>query len=131
MEQFLYGIVGIIARLHSYILGLNDQYETSFTDKSLHFIVMGVVGMLLVFAVHPLFMLLSKTGHTIVISFFYVLTVIIVITFAVEIGQGATGTGAMEFDDIMYGVVGFLFFFVIFAMIRGVILLIAHFFKDE
>ena len=53
-----------------------------------------------------------------VIAWFYVFTVIIVITFAIEIGQKVTGTGAMEFADIVFGIVGFIVMFLIFAMIR-------------
>jgi len=55
------------------------------------------------------------------ITFFYVFTVIIVITFAIEIGQGVLGTGSMEQGDITYGIIGFLFFFAIFAVIRLIV----------
>lgn len=126
MESLLYAIVGLVARIHYAILSWNDSIETSFTDKELHFLVLGGVGIALIFLLHPLFLWLSRTGHTMIISFFYVLTVIIVIAFAIEIGQGVTGSGAMEFDDIMYGLFGFLFFFAIFAIIRGVVHLIIN-----
>ena len=131
MESLLYTIVGLVARIHYAILSWNDSIESSFTDKELHFIVIGAIGILLIFALHPLFLWLSRTGHTMIISFFYVLTVIVVIAFAIEIGQGVTGTGRMEFDDIMYGVLGFLFFFVIFAVIRGIIHLIVKLKRDH
>ena len=45
----------------------------------------------------------------------------LVITFAIEIGQWATGTGAMEFADITAGVLGFLAVFCVFAIIRALI----------
>ena len=124
MESLLYTIVGLVARIHYAILSWNDSIETSFTDKELHFLIIGAVGILLIFAVHPLFLWLSRSGHTMVISFLYVLTVIVVIAFAIEIGQGVTGTGAMEFDDILSGILGFLIFFVIFALIRALVHLI-------
>ena len=92
---------------------------------------LGAIGILLIFALHPLFLWLARTGHTMIISFFYVLTVIVVIAFAIEIGQGVTGTGRMEFDDIMYGIIGFLFFFAIFAVIRGIIHLIVKLKRDH
>lgn len=126
MESLLYAIVGLVARIHYAILSWNDSIETSFTDKELHFLVLGGVGIALILLLHPLFLWLSRNGHTMFISFFYVLTVIIVIAFAIEIGQGVTGSGAMEFDDIMYGLFGFLFFFAIFAIIRGVVHLIIN-----
>ena len=50
----------------------------------------------------------------------YVFTLIIVITFAIEIGQKVTNTGNMEFADIVFGVVGFIVMFFIFAVIREI-----------
>ena len=121
MEQLLYTIVGLVARIHYWILSWNDANETSFTDKELHFLVIGLFGLALVCALHPLFLWLARTGHTIYITFFYVFTVIIVITFAIEIGQGVLGIGHMEELDITYGIMGFLFFFAIFAVIRLIV----------
>ena len=124
MESFLYNIVAFIARIHTYILTLNDQSENSLTDKELHFIIVGALGIALILVLHPIFLWLAKTGHTLVVSFLYVLTVILVLTFAIEIGQGFTGTGIKEFDDVIYGVGGFLIFFVVFLVIRAIIHLI-------
>lgn len=120
MKEFLYKIVGWIADIHTYLLGLNDAYEYSFSDKQLHFLVIGVLGMAMIFIVHPIFKWLVKHNHVMVISWLYVFTVILVITFAIEIGQKVTGTGAMEFADIVFGVVGFLAMFLIFALIRSI-----------
>ena len=53
-------------------------------------------------------------------DWFYVFTVIIVLTFAIEIGQKVTGTGAMEFADIVFGIVGFIVMFLIFALMRAI-----------
>lgn len=124
MQTLFYNIVMLISRIHTYIMTLNDQRESSFTDKELHFIVIGALGIGLILVLHPLFLWLAKTGHTMIISFLYVLTVILVLTFAVEIGQGYYGTGSMEFDDVVYGVGGFLIFFAVFLVIRGIIHLI-------
>ena len=121
MERILYAIAGLVARIHNYILSWNDSIETSFTDKELHFLVIGIFGLALICALHPLFLWLARSGHTMFITFFYVFTVIIVITFAIEIGQGILGTGSMEEGDITYGIMGFLFFFAIFAVIRLII----------
>lgn len=120
MKEFLYKIVEWIADIHTYLLGLNDAYEYSFSDKQLHFLVIGVLGMAMIFIVHPIFKWLVKHNHVMVISWLYVFTVILVITFAIEIGQKVTETGAMEFADIVFGVVGFLAMFLIFALIRGI-----------
>ena len=56
-----------------------------------------------------------------VIAWIYVFTVIVVITFAIEIGQKITKTGNMEFADIMYGLVGFMAMFLVFAVIRMIL----------
>ena len=50
MEQLLYAIVGLVARIHNFILSWNDSIETSFTDKELHFLVIGVLGTILLVA---------------------------------------------------------------------------------
>ncbi len=120
LSSFLYAIVEMFAEVHSRILSLNDAYEYNFSDKELHFLVIGLLGMALIFVIYPIFKLLAATGHVMVISWVYVFTLIIVVTFAIEIGQRVTGTGTMEFADIMFGVVGFLFMFFIFSLIRGI-----------
>ncbi len=131
MSAILYMIVGSIAKFHDYFMRLNDAYEYNFTDKELHFLVIGVLGMAMVFVIHPIFKLLAETGHVMVITWIYTFTLIIVITFAIEIGQGLTGTGNMEFADIMFGVVGFLMMFAVFAVIREFVLFFFRLFKKD
>ena len=126
MKAFLYWIVEMIARIHRYLLKLNDAYEYNFTDKELHFLIIGALGMAMVFVVYPLFKWLARNNHVMVISWIYVFTLIIVITFAIEIGQRVTGTGNMEFADIMFGVLGFISMFVVFSLFRGIYHLIAR-----
>lgn len=120
MKELLYRIVGLIARIHNYLLQLNDAYEYHFSDKELHFLVIGLLGMAMVFVIYPLFKWLARRNHEMVITWIYVFTLIIVITFAIEIGQTVTGTGSMEFADIVFGVVGFIVMFAVFAAVRGV-----------
>lgn len=60
MTKVLYMIVGLIAKIHTFILGINDTYEYALTDKQLHFLVIGFLGMTLVFAIHPVFKYLAK-----------------------------------------------------------------------
>ena len=130
MKEFLYGSVGLVAQLHDYIMMLNDNFETSFTDKDLHFLIIGLIGLGMVFVLYPLFKYLAKKNHMMVVTWIYVFTVILVITFAIEIGQKITNTGNMEFADIMYGLVGFLVMFAIFIVLRmiyhGIIKLIKY-----
>ena len=119
MKEMLYWGVGIVARIHGAIMQLNNIYGLELTDKDLHFLVIGLLGMGMLFVVYPLFRWLAKRNHEMVIAWIYVFTVILVITFAIEIGQKVSGTGSMEFADIAYGVVGFLAMFFLFAAVRG------------
>ena len=120
MKEFLYEIMKWIAKFHSYFMRLNDQYEYDFTDKELHFIIIGVLGMGLIFVIYPVFKWLAKHNHIMVIAWTYVFTLILVLTFAIEIGQKVSGTGVMEFADIMFGIVGFMAMFAVFAVLRGI-----------
>ena len=118
MKELLYWGVGIIAKIHDKIMQLNNTFETSFTDKEMHFLVIGILGMAMLFVIYPLFKYLAKRNHEMVIAWIYVFTVIVVITCAIEIGQKVTNTGNMEFADIMFGLVGFLAMFVVFSLLR-------------
>lgn len=121
MVDFLYFCVRGIARIHERLLQLNDSYELFLTDKQLHFVVMGLLGMGLLFFIYPLFIALSRR-HVLMIAWIYVFTVLVVFSFAIEIGQGFTGTGNMDLDDVISGLAGFMLLFLIFAVIRGVFL---------
>ena len=129
MKEFLYKIVEWIAEIHSYLMRINDSYEYHFSDKELHFIVIGLFGMLFIFIVYPVFKWLAKHNHVMVIAWIYVFTLILVITFAIEIGQKVTNTGAMEFADIVFGVVGFIVMFFIFSVVREIYHLIGKLIK--
>ena len=129
MKEFLYKIVEWIAEIHSYLMRINDNYEYHFSDKELHFIVIGLLGMLFIFIVYPVFKWLAKHNHVMVIAWIYVFTLILVITFAIEIGQKITNTGAMEFADIVFGVVGFIVMFFIFSVVREIYHLIGKLIK--
>ena len=130
MSSLLYWCVDIIAKIHNKILSLNDYYEGLFNDKQLHFLVIGFLGMMMIFVIYPLFKWMAK-NHVLAIAWIYVFTLIIVITFAIEIGQKMTGTGNMEFADIVFGVAGFMVFFAIFYVIRLFVLAIYNLFKRD
>ena len=119
MWDIIYMFTAWIARIHDHLLRVNDAGGWYFDDKQLHFITFGVFGMLLIFILYPLFKMLANRGHTMVITWLFVVTLIVVLAFAVEIGQWYTGTGSMESQDIAYGIAGFLVMFIVFALIRG------------
>ena len=120
MSEVLYWVMGIIAKIHNYIMHLNDKFEYNFSDKDMHFLVIGLLGMLMIFVVYPLFKWLAQKKHIMVIAWIYVFTLILVITFAIEIGQKISNTGNMEFADIVLGIMGFIVMFAIFAVFRGI-----------
>lgn len=131
MKEILYRMVGWIAKIHTRLLEINDAYEYNFSDKQLHFLVIGVLGMAMIFAVYPLFKWLARKNHVMIIAWIYVFTMILVITFAIEIGQKVTNTGSMEFADIVFGVLGFALFFLIFSVVRGIYHCIMKWLKES
>ena len=120
LKKLLFLIVEYIAKAHEFLLSLNDAFEYNFTDKELHFLVIGVSGMLMIFVVYPTFKWLAKNDHIMTIAWIYVFTLILVITFAIEIGQKVTNTGAMEFADIVMCIFGFVVMYLIFIIIRAI-----------
>ena len=121
MTKFLYYCVYKLANIHEWLLRLNDTYELYLTDKQLHFVGMGLLGMGLLLVIYPLFILLSRK-HVLVIAWLYVFTILVVFSFAIEIGQGITNTGNMDLDDVISGLAGFMLLFMIFAVVRAILL---------
>ena len=115
----------IVAQIHEFLLHLNDGFELRLGDKDLHFIIMAVLGMLLFFMVHFVFKRLAKWSVT-AISFIYVFTLMTVLGFAIEVGQKITGTGEMDFADVVAGLYGVLAFFGIYTVYRLLAMLVSH-----
>ena len=107
MSKYLRILLAWVSRAHNYILSLNDRFEYSFSDKELHFLVIGAVGLMLILLVYPVFRLLANHNRVLAITWIYALTVLLVLTFAIEIGQRITGSGTMEFGDVVAGMGGF------------------------
>lgn len=126
MVDLLYKMIYNVAQIHEELLRINDSSELFLSDKELHFVVMGLLGMGLLLVIYPLFLILSK-HNVLTIAWIYVFTVMVVISFAIEIGQGFTGTGNMDMDDIISGLAGFMLMFFIFAAVRLVLMLIWRF----
>ena len=130
MVRFLYYMVSGISRIHDKLLQINDTSALFLTDKQLHFAVMGLVGMGLLLVIYPLFLALSKR-HVLTIAWIYVFTVMVVLSFAIEIGQGITDTGNMDLEDVISGLAGFMLLFFIFAFLRMIFLGIRSLFFPE
>ncbi|MDD6258963.1 MAG: hypothetical protein PUA69_06930 [Erysipelotrichaceae bacterium] len=116
--KLMYWLVEQITKWHTYFLSLNDNKSYGLTDKELHFIVIGLIGLIMIFIVYPIFKALAKHNHIMVVAWIYVFTCMIVLTFAIEIGQGITHTGSVEMEDVVAGLAGFIFFFAIFSCVR-------------
>lgn len=117
MKAFLYFVVDLIAKAHDYLLRVNDRVELYLSDKQLHFIVIGVLGLLLFFFARWLFQKLNRNA----IAWIYTLTVVVGLTFAIEIGQYVSGTGSMELADIVVGIWGVLAFGAAYTLIHYIV----------
>ena len=120
----------LMAQVHDMLMRINDGFELQLGDKDWHFIIVALVAMMLFFMVHFVFKRLAKWSIT-AVSFIYVFTVMTVFGFAIEIGQKITGTGEMDFADIVAGLYGVLMFFAVYSVYRLLILLISWLFNRK
>lgn len=109
-KTFLNYVVKLITLVHTYIMSINDNSGIALSDKTLHFLVIGFTGAIILLIVHPIFKWLVNRKKTIIVSWIYVFTVLVAITLFIEIGQDMTGTGNMELADMLAGLKGFIFF---------------------
>ena len=116
----------LMAQVHDMLMRINDGFELQLGDKDWHFIIMAAIAMVLFWMVHFVFKRLAKWSIT-AVSFIYVFTVMTVLGFAVEIGQKITGTGEMDFSDIVAGLYGVLAFFAVYSVYRLIIFLFSRF----
>ena len=130
MKNFLNFIIVIITKFHRYFQTLNLKYTINLNDKQLHFLVFGVLCLVIFIVVQWVFKILAKWKVT-AISLIYTFTVAIVLAFAIEIGQITSGTGNMEFADIVYGIYGFIIFFVIYEIVVKIVLMIAKRYRNR
>ena len=120
----------LMASVHDSMMRLNDGFELSFSDKEMHFAMMLIMGMMLFFVVHFVFSRLAKWSIT-AVSFIYVFTVMTVLGFAIEIGQRISGTGEMDFADVVAGLYGVLAFFAVYTVYRLIVLFIGWLLKKS
>ena len=116
MYRIIYYIITLITRLHAKVLSINDNHGLDLTDKQLHFLIIGIFGFAMLLVIQPVFKWLIKHHAELMITFLYVFTIVVVISFAIEIGQAYSGTGDMDFYDIASGILGFFVFFGIYLI---------------
>lgn len=103
---------------------IDSSFLGRYSDKQLHFIIIGIIGIIIFAATQLLFKWLAKRSIT-AISFIYTFTVLIVLVFGIEIQQKITGRGNMEFNDILAGIYGFMYIFFVYLVAK----LVIHLFK--
>ncbi|WP_284036372.1 hypothetical protein [Neobacillus sp. 114] len=130
MKELIVLIVQTVNLMHDLLIEIFDSLGYSLTDKDLHFWVIGIIGMILFVPTHIIFKFLSKWSIT-VVSFIYTITVLLVIVFAIEIEQKITGKGNLEFADVMAGVYGFIFLFIIYLAFKIIISKLVGFVNKE
>lgn len=113
MSNALRLITSIMNYFHDNLVLLSRHLGLHFDDKQLHFLVIGLLGIVFFIFVNAFFKYLARYSVS-AISFIYTFTVLVVLVFAIEIGQKLTGRGKMEFQDIMEGLWGFLVAFAIY-----------------
>lgn len=121
MVEFFKIIAEIVNIFHDIIMDVATILGWQASDKDLHLWIIGIIGIISFFIVQFIFKRLAAWSIK-SISFIYTFTLILVLVFAIEIQQGITGRGNMEFADAVAGINGFLLFF-------GIYLVITLFFK--
>lgn len=123
MVEVLKLVVAIINELHDFLTTFFDSFGVTFTDKELHFIIIGIIGMVIYLVVNSVFKALAKLSISL-LSFIYTATVLLVIVFGIEIMQKITNRGHMEFADIVAGLWGFTAFFATYLVLYGLFTII-------
>ena len=117
MLDLLKSAVSIINRLHDILLLVVGKLGLRFNDKQLHFWVLGLIGIVLFVAVDVAFRRISKWSVS-ALSFIYTLTVLVVIALSMEIQQQITRRGALDFNDIIAGIWGFIVLLGLYVLVR-------------
>lgn len=124
LAEILKLLVKLMAKVHNAIVRYCNVTFGGMSDKMLHFLIIGILGMGMIAIIYPMFRYLAKRKMIMAISWIYVFTLLVVITFGIEIGQKITNTGNMEFTDIVAGLTGFMCMFLIMMAIWGIVILI-------
>ena len=108
MRTALRYIMELVAFVHDCILFLNDEFGWNLADKELHFVVMGMIGCVVVVVLYPMLRRLHRFRSAMLLTWIHAFMIVAMLAISIEIGQGITHTGSMEFMDIIYGVFGFV-----------------------
>ena len=117
MIEVLRWVVSAVNRLRDALLVAVRTLGLRLDDKQLHFWVLGVIGIALFMAVDVAFRWVSKWSVS-ALSFIYTLTILVVVALAMEIQQQITRRGALDFNDILAGIWGFVTLFCVYLLVR-------------
>ena len=81
MYRIIYYFITLITRLHAKVLSINDNHGLDLTDKQLHFLIIGIFGFAMLLVIQPVFKWLIKHHAELMITFLYVFTIVVVISF--------------------------------------------------
>lgn len=131
LKDWLYIIISKIAYIHDSIERFARTLPVRFTDKDLHFIVIGLFGLVLLVLVLPLFRALTRHGKSGLMAWLFTLSAVLTISFAIEVGQHMTQTGKMDLGDIVYGNLGFLAVSAVVGLVYLLLCLILRILKSD
>ena len=117
MVEFLKQTVNLINDLHDQIWSYNVQLGLPFTDKDLHFWIIGLLGVIFFIFTDIFFRRLAKINISL-ITFFFTSAIISILVLFIEIQQKLTGRGGMDLNDILAGLLGFLVLLVVYQLCR-------------
>ena len=127
VKDILFFIVAFFARVHDTIMLYNDSTAEPFSDKQLHFLVIGFFSLLMLILLYPFFLFLVRHSCVGIITWLFGFLFIVFTCFSIEFGQQLTNTGKMELGDIAYGVMGFFsasgVAALLLLLLKGIILL--------
>ncbi|MCF3942828.1 hypothetical protein [Oceanobacillus alkalisoli] len=129
MKEIVIILAEIVNDIHDI---LTDMFGLHMTDKQLHFWIIGIIGMVTFFMVYFFFKIIEKMKwSTMILSFVYTFTVMVVLVFAIELQQAITNRGNMEFADAVAGLWGFMVMFMIYAVVAILIYFLFKTFKKK
>lgn len=120
MRTLLNLLITIFNEFHVAFVELSKSLGYELSDKQLHFIVIGGLFLVIYFFINALFKWLSKYSIS-MISFIVVFSFAVVVTMAIEVGQYQSGSGQMDFKDVVWGLYGVVLIIIIFESIKYVL----------
>lgn len=129
LKSIIFLFANIINELHDMLIYIFESFGIYLSDKQLHFWVMGFAGLFSFIFVDFVFKQLSKISISI-ISFISTFFFLIILNLNIEIQQHITGRGNMDSGDILFGMYGFLAFFMVFLLFKTVFIFVKNKFSD-